>query len=744
MKKLIPIILISLALLLPQYVHAASISEACFPAVQCDTGEHYYNNDCRPQLNTISDCGAAQAGKYRAFNCDNGCHDRTKKATPECPGGVKIGRVCYTLLDVIDHNKIFKIWDGTALSRLVYMTDSACNKGQVPTWSGSQWKCGSGGGGDDDDSGLWSKNGNNIYNKNSGNVGIGDSNPTLPLTVEGNNGPNGMALFKDKANHANVLINAPSGKDTNIVFKEGTDNLWSLGSAGTGSGGSNERFRLRAKKWGKEVLSIFQNGKVGIGTVAPNAALTVVGNANIGLFNNPSGAQAIATGFGTTASGLRSFATGITSEAKGHDSIAAGASVKSYGNQSVAMGSGSQAYGLQSVAIGMNNITGCTVGSNCLAAQATNGSNNDGAWAVALGNTNTATGRAAVAMGGRNKVLGYNGFSVGLDNIATDDMSVAMGWLSESRAETAIAMGYKTYADKYSAVAIGHEARATARHATALGYKTSATGLGSFSAGSEAYTKGTGSTAIGFQTSTSSDYATAIGYKNTAGYPAATAIGSNIQFNGNYGVGIGLGSAAKYVYSPGNLVVMGGKVGIGTSSPSKLLDVAGAANLNNGKSGGALYVNGKQALWSNGTFFSWGYDGNLNQFADPIAIGSATSNGYNLRVHGTAAGNAAWTNLSDQRLKKNVQTIDGALDKVKKLRGVEFEWKDEKDHQKGKQIGFIAQEVNKVIPEVVTQGSDDYYSMSAGQLTAVLTEAVKELNAEVKRLKKRVEELENK
>ena len=85
---------------------------------------------------------------------------------------------------------------------------------------------------------------------------------------------------------------------------------------------------------------------------------------------------------------------------------------------------------------------------------------------------------------------------------------------------------------------------------------------------------------------------------------------------------------------------------------------------------------------------------------------------------------------SDKRWKKNIETIDDALDKVTKLRGVEFEWrKDEFKHMRfkeGTQIGLIAQEVEEVIPEVVRTSVDEEKSVAYANLVAVLIEAVKE------------------
>lgn len=91
------------------------------------------------------------------------------------------------------------------------------------------------------------------------------------------------------------------------------------------------------------------------------------------------------------------------------------------------------------------------------------------------------------------------------------------------------------------------------------------------------------------------------------------------------------------------------------------------------------------------------------------------------------------TAFSDERLKKNVKTIENALDKVNQLRGVEFERVDIDK----KQIGVIAQEVEKIMPEVVSQGQD-YKSVSYGNLVGLLIEAVKDLTKEVETLKAQI------
>ena len=84
---------------------------------------------------------------------------------------------------------------------------------------------------------------------------------------------------------------------------------------------------------------------------------------------------------------------------------------------------------------------------------------------------------------------------------------------------------------------------------------------------------------------------------------------------------------------------------------------------------------------------------------------------------------------SDQRLKTSIQPLASALDKVMHLQGVSFRWKDTKRDQ-STQIGVIAQEIQKVYPELVKEDGYGYYTVQYEGLVAPLIEAVKELKAE--------------
>jgi hypothetical protein len=99
----------------------------------------------------------------------------------------------------------------------------------------------------------------------------------------------------------------------------------------------------------------------------------------------------------------------------------------------------------------------------------------------------------------------------------------------------------------------------------------------------------------------------------------------------------------------------------------------------------------------------------------------------NITATGTVQG-AEVTATSDERLKSDIQTIDNALDKVMNIRGVSYT----KQAERG--IGVIAQEIEKVLPEVVTDG--EYKSVAYGNIVGVLIEAIKEQQKQIDELKK--------
>ncbi len=106
-----------------------------------------------------------------------------------------------------------------------------------------------------------------------------------------------------------------------------------------------------------------------------------------------------------------------------------------------------------------------------------------------------------------------------------------------------------------------------------------------------------------------------------------------------------------------------------------------------------------------------------------------------------ADGDVIAYNSSDIRLKDNIEVIKGSLDKIDGIRGVEFDWNDKSPgwaQERGHDIGVIAQEVQKVVPEIVVERKNGYLGVDYKRLVPLLIESVKELRQEVNDLKKKV------
>ena len=124
---------------------------------------------------------------------------------------------------------------------------------------------------------------------------------------------------------------------------------------------------------------------------------------------------------------------------------------------------------------------------------------------------------------------------------------------------------------------------------------------------------------------------------------------------------------------------------------------------------------------------------------------------HNLYVNGAVIATADVTafSTSDRRLKENIKKIEKPLAKIKKINGVTFDWrkltKEEEDQRfqlnRGADIGVIAQEVEEVLPEIVTtREKTGYKAVKYEKLTALLIEAVKEQQTQIDELKALIKE----
>lgn len=191
-----------------------------------------------------------------------------------------------------------------------------------------------------------------------------------------------------------------------------------------------------------------------------------------------------------------------------------------------------------------------------------------------------------------------------------------------------------------------------------------------------------------------------------------------------------------------------GNIGIGINNPTAKLEVQNLARIKGGSAFLHLYNNSNQG-------YTIGKDGSerlvinydATVWSAARTILTALSNGNvgignnnpseKLEVAGNIKANA-YLYTSDERFKTNISTIDSALDKVTSLRGVNFDWKD----TGRKTIGFIAQEVEKILPELVHTDSNGYKSVEYANITAILVEAIKEQQSQISDLKNRLDNQE--
>jgi hypothetical protein len=154
------------------------------------------------------------------------------------------------------------------------------------------------------------------------------------------------------------------------------------------------------------------------------------------------------------------------------------------------------------------------------------------------------------------------------------------------------------------------------------------------------------------------------------------------------------------------------------------------------------------SLWSGAGF----YERLRLQSDGNVGIGTSTPS-YKLHVNGSVAGVGAYVNLSDARFKKNITPLTNALETVLGLRGVSFEWRAEEhpelDFEPGRQVGLVAQEVAKVLPEAVSQDSEGTCALAYSKVVPVLVEAINEQQAalqtkeaELQALQRRLDGLE--
>lgn len=213
-----------------------------------------------------------------------------------------------------------------------------------------------------------------------------------------------------------------------------------------------------------------------------------------------------------------------------------------------------------------------------------------------------------------------------------------------------------------------------------------------------------------------------------------------------------------------NIVGFLSKVGVGTITPEAAFQVTSSNNGAAATPGVSLGISGGygsvEIKGGSGAFIDFGPTS--NDFGGRILYDNAT-NTMRMSASGmerlivsngpthvlTVVGNAiatAWETNSDKRFKKNIETVQSPVEKLLGIRGVTFDWRKEDFPERNfpdrKTYGFIAQELEKVVPELVSTDNNGFKSVQYQNMTSILVEGFKEAWKKIKDLAYKVAGLE--
>lgn len=528
---------------------------------------------------------------------------------------------------------------------------------------------------------LWTANGNHIYNANSENVGVGIANPSFKFDVL-------STVNQNAARIATVAVPGGSSSSASALT------IASDGGIGINMETWNAQHGIRLESnLNENGLSIITKGNdsksLWIDHVGDNGIGTriVMNNGNsVGLDINSM--DALSTGI-QIQSPDSTNSTGIlidnVNTAIDVDNVIFGLKVD------VDSALGSAVFGTSSennLILFRGNLTGNSatgVGINMTGTNAVGirSSLSNTGWAMYGENTVT-TGTAYGVYGRAASATGY-----GVYGTATD----------------ATGLNYGVYGVSASSAGRGVYGEATATSGTSTGVfgrnwsTTGGHGVYGLASGASGTTNGV------FGQSLSSTGRGVYGHN-----PSTT--GFTYGLYGEVASADGVGAYARATATSGNTYGFRSRV----ESPSGVGIYAEAAST----TGTAVGVSGRSYSPTGRAVEGW------NNATSGTAYGvygrSASAAGYGIYCAGALCGGTiAWTPASDARLKENIVTLTDAygLDAIRKLHPVTYDWKDTAKKKLGKQVGFIAQEVEKIFPELVVPGADLEITLSNGKKETV-------------------------
>jgi hypothetical protein len=579
---------------------------------------------------------------------------------------------------------------------------------------------------------IWSRKSSRVFLTNStDNIGIGTKTPTGKFVIQANNNHvDSDVLFevKDK-NGKPIFVVTSVGvrafvKDYSVSggISDPSDfsNTFVGDSAGfSNTTGNNNTFLgfLAGKSNTKGVDNVFVGQSAGYSNTTGNNN-TAVGNRSLGT--NTSGTLNTSLGVST----LQQATTGSYNTAVGGGALRN--NITGNGNSALGVYCGYWSTGSYNAYFGYSAGFSATGSYNAFIGYET-GYSTSGNYDVFIG-----------YHAGRNNTIGQLNTAIGYR---------AMRYNTTGHYMTAIG-AYALYNNTTGSenTAVGNNCLA----ANTTGYHNVAVGSG----GLQNTTTGYGNATLGvaaLQLNTEGDKNTAIGYSAGNG-----ATGSGNVFLGYYAGYNETGSNTLYIENSG------------TSSPliygdfsSNFLRFNGYVDINRSDGGVLLQGNGAEALWYDGTYFSWGSGASYNYFADPVGIGFVNPK-YKLQLPNNSAilsGQArayAWTTYSDERVKKEQKDLTYGVNEIMKLQPKAYdhyssEFSENRlvlNHDHIHTIGLIAQEVYEIIPEAVQKPEDDsleLWGLDYEKLIPVLICAIQEQQKEIDLLKEqnqRIEELE--
>ena len=408
---------------------------------------------------------------------------------------------------------------------------------------------------------LWEAHGDDIYNKNTRNVGVGLEDPMGKLVVQGDSAvsdtlplfevknKDGQTVFAVYDGGVRVYVNDDPAKANND--KSG----FAIGGYRLDKTITNEYLRVTpdsVRVYIKEENTNKDNNKKGgfaiggyrldktlpeeyFNIYAADTAYTVDTTARILWYplkeaflsgkvlienQNDVGQNSWATGYISKATGDYSQAMGYKAKAIGDNSTAIGDSAKAEGYNSYAFGNNAYTSGANTYAIGNEAIASGDY-SFAIGSKGVDFYGTPTTGAIASGNLSYAFGMGA-------KAENTGSFAIGVKSKSSGTYSLALGYGDQATGTYATAIGIVSIASGWSSVAIGENARASGSYCAAIGLNVKASGNQSIALGYNTVASGTGSFATGYQTNSVGIISTSMGFGATARGGYSTAIGSNI------------------------------------------------------------------------------------------------------------------------------------------------------------------------------------------------------------------------